>query len=176
MLLSSTPSPNENHLRFNQFYVENSQWLYGFICKTVSSRTNIEDILHDTFLKIFVTPNLLEQIKQPRPYLATTARHIMINQVKRKKIEESYLKNLAEQPEHLQHSPEQLFIILETLTLVVNALEGLAERQRLVLIMHYIEGISQVDLAEHFNVSRKTIQNELIKAIVSCHRSIQKQS
>ena len=57
--------------------------------------------------------SFLDQIKQPRPYLATTARHIMINQAKRKKIEESYLKNLAEQPEHLQPPPEQLFIILE---------------------------------------------------------------
>lgn len=171
MSLSST---SRHQQQFDEFYKENYRWLHHWLCKTLRSHANVEDILQDTFLKILVAPHLIEQIKQPRPYLVTTARNIIINQARRKKIEEEYIKILSEQAEEFDHSPEHMVLVIETLHLVANALSSLEKRHQQVLIMHYIDGISQVDLAKHFNVCRKTIQNDLMKAIIGCHRNIQK--
>lgn len=174
--MSSPLSSNNNSQNFSQFYSENYQWLYSWLCKTVRSNHHIEDILQDTFLKVLINPDLIENIKQPRPYLATTAKNIMINHARRKKIEDEYLKYIKEQyDEELEHSPEELYIVFEALHLVVNALNQLPDRQRQVMILHYIEGISQVDIAKLFQVSRKTVQLDLMKAIAHCHRQIQQQ-
>lgn len=172
--LSSSPLNTQKIYSFEQFYQQNYQWLYGWLSRTLrANRHSIEDIMQDTFLKIFIHPEVAEKIKESRPYLATIAKNIILNQIRRKKIEESYLRFLAEQEAQFDYSPEQILSILEVLHIVSEILTQLPERQRLVMIMHYIEEISQKDIASHFAVSRKTIQLDLAKAILFCHRHIQ---
>ncbi|AOA57744.1 RNA polymerase sigma factor [Acinetobacter larvae] len=159
----------QNKAKFNQFYLENYHWLYNWLCRKLSSAHQAEDILQDTFLKIFVSPETITQIKEPRPYLATTAKHLILNHWRRQKIEENYLKFLAEQQEELVADPEHVFILMQTIDRVASVLALLPKRQRLAMIMHYIKDIPQTQIAVHFNVCRKTIQRDLAEALVFCH-------
>lgn len=170
---SSISIKSESGTDFDHFYRENYQWLYRWLLGTLRAHQyNLEDILQDTFLKIFIHGEVVKKIKEPRPYLATTAKHIILNQIRRRKIEEDYLKFLAEQEESVEHSPEELLIVCETLHIIATVLSQLPERQRMIMIMHYLQDVTQIDLAQQFNVSRKTIQKDLAKAIIFCHRSI----
>lgn len=168
-----TQSP-QHQQNFSQFYAENYTWLYGWLCRTLRSPQQVEDVLQDTFLKIFVTPDLIQKIKEPHPFLATTAKHIIISQARRKKLEQDYLHYLEAQQMNTAHmSPEENVLIIETLHRISNALSGLESRPRQVMIMHYLEGITQVEIAAKLELSVKTIRTDLIKAVLYCHRYMQ---
>jgi RNA polymerase sigma factor (sigma-70 family) len=167
------PLSNEEKSRLNVVYQQNYQWLYACLCKHLSVHQHVEDIIQDTFLRVIVSPKRLSQIQSPRAYLLTTAKNIVINQARRKKIEMAYLQMLAEHEQVVQHSPEQMFLLVESINVVAQAMAGLARRQQQVLILHYIEGISQTEIAQRFSLSRKTIQKHLAKAIMHCHLQIQ---
>lgn len=174
MVKSLTTSKTDHNLKISQFYAENYQWLYGWLCKNLRSHNHVEDILQDTFLKIFIAPERLEQIREPRSYLTVTAKSIIISQARRKKIENDYLKHLAEQQQlDVDCSPEDLVIVTETLYRIVSALSGLEPRPREVMMLHYLYGMSQMSIAEKLGISRTTVQTDLIKAVMSCHRLMQ---
>ena len=165
-------SPEEKY-RLHQVYQQNYQWLYACLCKHLSVHQHVEDIIQDTFLKVVISPELLKQIQSPRAYLLTTAKNIVINQARRKKIEAAYVQMLAEQEHDLQHSPEQICLLVEVVNVLAQAMADLAARQQQMLILHYIEGVSQTEIAQRFGLSRKTIQKDLAKAMIHCHQKIQ---
>jgi RNA polymerase sigma-19 factor, ECF subfamily len=62
----------------SQLYREHHSWLLGWLDKRVQCRLQAEDHAHDTFVRVMAsgrTPDLNE----PRPYLATIAKNLLIN-------------------------------------------------------------------------------------------------
>jgi RNA polymerase sigma factor (sigma-70 family) len=156
-----------------QFYKNNYQWLYNWLSRHLRHQHNLEDILQDTFLKIFINPKQIASIRDARPFLATTAKNIIISQARRKKIEQQYLDYLAKQESNpIDCSPEQQLLMIEALDLICEVLSGLAARPRQVMIMYYLEGISQIEISKQLNLSVKTIKADLIKAVLYCHKQM----
>ena len=55
---------------------------------------NAEDILQETFAELLQSHQLLFGIKEPRTFLTTTAKNILINRIKKEQFEASYLSEL----------------------------------------------------------------------------------
>lgn len=105
--------------------------------------------MQDTFLKIFIHADSGEKIKEPRPYLATIAKNLIPEPDPKKKIERglSAAFSGAGRSAGLL-APEQIVTVLEILHKVADILARLPERQRLAMIMHYIEEMPQTAIAE----------------------------
>lgn len=158
---------------FSKIYAENYAWLSRWLYRHLRSTTHLEDILQDTFVKLFVSRKV-HLIQEPRAYLASTARCIAIDQARHEMVEKKYLEYLQDiQEDSLQDCPEQTLIIVELLHRITLAVSDLPERPRLCLLLYYLEGQTQANIAEQLNVSKRTVQLDLAKAIVHCHQWIQ---
>ncbi|OEY97575.1 sigma-70 family RNA polymerase sigma factor [Acinetobacter qingfengensis] len=156
--------------RFCQIYAENYNWLSQWLYRHLKSNIHLEDIVQDTFLKLFIS-NQAHLIREPRAYLATTARCIVVDQARHAIVEKKYLEHLQYlQQENVQSSPEQTIMIVELLQRITLAVSDLAERPRLCLLLYYLDGMSQEKIAQHLKVSRRTVQLDLVKAMVHCHQ------
>lgn len=152
-----------------QLYQEHHTWLYQWLLKKLRSKDRAEDVAQDTFLKILKSKELLN-LKEPKAFLCTTAKHIIIDQARREKIEHAYLQYHAQfADDQFYPSPEEVISIIQVLDQIANALSQLEDRPRQILLMHYLDGISQVEIAEQMQLSIKTIQRDLIKALIYCH-------
>ncbi len=163
--------PDQAHLALivNDLYREHHFWLYQWLRKKLNSRDRAKDVVQDTFFKILKSKELLNII-EPKAFLCTTAKHIIIDQARREKIEHAYLQYSAQFAEdQFYPSPEDLISVIQTLDQVANALSQLEDRPRQILLMHYLDGISQIEIAKQMQLSIKTIQRDLIKALVYCH-------
>jgi len=69
------------------------------------------DLAQDTFTRILGTRDLAG-IKEPRAYLTTVAKGLVINWYQRQALERAYLEALALLPEPQAPSAEQRYIIL----------------------------------------------------------------
>ena len=71
-------------------YVEHHGWLQGWLRRKLGNVFEASDIAHDTFVNV-ITSGMAGRIEQPRPFLATVARHLVIRQHRRRLLERAYL-------------------------------------------------------------------------------------
>ncbi len=159
---------------FSCLYAENYAWLSRWLYRHLTSTLYLEDILQDTFLKLFISKQT-HQIREPKAYLASTARCIAIDKARREIIEKKYLEFLKDNPNTtIQESPEQTLIVIELLQRITLAISDLPDRPRLCLLLYYMEGLKQADIAKQLNLTTRTVQHDLAKAMVHCHQWNQK--
>lgn len=84
------------------------------------------DLVQDTFIKLLQTRDELFGIKEPRAYLTSIAKNLLIDQVRRKRIEQAYLDGLSQMEYMLDAvaSPEDQMQIIQAINQLCKALEG----------------------------------------------------
>ena len=83
-------------------YTEHHGWLFGWLRKKLGCPHNAADLSHDTFVRILASRDALGGMREPRAFLTTTARHLIIDRARRRRLEEAYLRELALTVEHMQ--------------------------------------------------------------------------
>jgi RNA polymerase sigma factor (sigma-70 family) len=159
---------NQNMLK-NQYiehlYLENKQWLYAWLYQKLGSADRAEDVLHDAFAKLLKQKNLLK-IEQPKAFLTTVAKRVMIDRSRHQKIEQAYLLHLAQQSFADEISPERMLMAVQLLELLEQLLTGLPERAQKIFVWHYIDACPLNVIAERLAVSNKTVYNDLVSTLI----------
>ncbi|HTJ97116.1 MAG TPA: sigma-70 family RNA polymerase sigma factor [Rhodocyclaceae bacterium] len=155
------------------FYSEHHGWLFGWLRRKLGCRDRAADVAHDTFLRILNARDLLS-LNEPRAYLTTTAQRLIIDQARRRRIEEAYLAELMMLSAEGETSPsaEQVVAAVEALTRICSALEGLPAKPQRAFLMRYLDGQTHAEIALALSVSTKMIQKYLIRALVHCHEAV----
>ncbi|MNJ66966.1 putative RNA polymerase sigma factor FecI [compost metagenome] len=109
-------------------------------------------------------------LKQPRAYLSSIARGLMIDQFRRRALEQAYLESLAHLPAAHAPSEEQRWMILDTLQRLDRLLMQLKPRVRQVFLHAQLDDMSCPKIAEQLGVSRATVERDLAKAMGVCYR------
>lgn len=87
---------------------------------------------------------------------------------RRKRLEQSYLDSLAQQPDCFTPSEEDLALVREALESIDRLLNGLPERVRQTFILSRLEGLSQPAIAQQLGVSLATVERDLRRAFLHC--------
>jgi len=156
-----------DHCALGSLYSEHNGWLKGWLRVRLGCASEAADLAQDTFVRVLAARNV-ETIREPRTYLSSVARALMIDKFRRRAVEQAYLAALATRPEPLDISPETRLLILETLTAVDLMLDGLGERTRQLFLAVQLEGLSYVAVAERHGVSVTTVKNHMIRAMTHC--------
>lgn len=151
----------------SQLYSEHHDWLLNWIERKVSCRLQAEDHAHDTFMRV-MTSEQTPDLSQPRAYLATIAKHLLINHWRRAAIEQTYLERLAAHPEATSLSLEENAIILETIQEIDDLLHRLPEKARKAFLMAQIDGLTYVQIAEKLGVSDRMVRKYMVQAMTHC--------
>lgn len=155
-------------------YSDHHGWLFTWLRRKLGCAHNAADLAQDTFARILVARESVATIREPRAYLSTTARRLIIDQARRKQIENAYLQELMLTAEALEgfQSPEQIHVTLETLEQIAFTLEGLAEKPRNAFVLYYLEGLTQQAIARQLGLSERTVRKYLIQALMHCSHSL----
>lgn len=156
-----------------QLYGEHHGWLVGWLRKRLGCPYHAADLAHDTFVRIIGSRDLL-CLNEPRAYLTTTARRLMIDQARRRQIEQAYLAELALAAETLEGfpSPEQTLVAIQALDQIGAALDGLAVKPRQAFLLHYLDGQTHSAISLRLGVSARMVRKYLVQALLHCHRAL----
>ncbi|WP_236529619.1 sigma-70 family RNA polymerase sigma factor [Pseudomonas syringae] len=141
--------------------------MHGWLKGKLHNACDAADVAQDTFVRILAGRHAA-QILEPRDYLATIARGLVIDRYRRHAIEQAYKQSLAERPEAVAISEEDKAIIIETLVAVDKALCGLGERARRIFMLSQIDGLTYQQIAEQLQVSLTTVKKHMIRALTEC--------
>lgn len=159
------------HEQLDTLYSDHYGWLFGWLRKKLGCRQHAADVVQDTFLRILTSRDNLQNINEPRAFLTTTAKHLLIDQARRDKIEKAYLAELAtlaEAQDACHPSAEQLSAVIEALEQLSRMLQGVSAKARDVFLMHYLEGHKQQDIAKALGISERMVRKYLVQVLLHC--------
>jgi RNA polymerase sigma factor (sigma-70 family) len=168
--------PNEIALRqqMHTLYSDHHGWLHAWLRKKLGCSHHAADVAHDTFVRIMVSRDALPGMREPRAYLTTTAQHLMANQYRRQRMEQAYLAECLALADAAQGAPssEEILMAVQALEQIAQALQNVSTKAREAFMLHYLEGLTQSDVARELNVSTRMVQKYLVQALTGCQQAL----
>ncbi|WOE78634.1 sigma-70 family RNA polymerase sigma factor [Pseudomonas protegens] len=154
-------------LEIEDLYGAHHGWLKGWLRSRTGNCADAADLAQDTFVRM-LSLRQLPVLREPRHYLATIARGLLIDKARRRVLEQAYLEALAARAEPQDISPETHHLIIESLLAIDALLDGLGTRTRQIFLMVQLDGLSYVQVGRQLGVSVTTVKNHLGKALLQC--------
>ncbi|MDR0575294.1 MAG: RNA polymerase sigma-70 factor [Tannerella sp.] len=152
---------------FDKLYAIYSDMLYGFVLNLTKSPSEAEDILQETFLRIWKARTKISENKSFKSYLYTIAQNLIIdsfrNQMKSVAFEE-YINSEAYQS-YAENCVEKEVDFDEFRQVFEKAKRKLTERQRQIFELSREQELSISVIAEKLHLSEKTVKNQLSLAM-----------
>ncbi|MCU6671458.1 sigma-70 family RNA polymerase sigma factor [Enterobacteriaceae bacterium H4N4] len=142
-------------------------WLKRWLTHKLQSAFDADDIAQDTFLRVMGN-DALSGLRDPRSFLCTVAKRVMVDLFRRNALEKAYLEMLALMPEALAPSPEERESQLETLQLIDTMLDGLSGKTREAFLLSQLEGLTYSEIALRLAVSVSSVKKYVAKAVEHC--------
>jgi RNA polymerase sigma-70 factor (ECF subfamily) len=150
-------------------YRNHAGWLNAWLRRRVGCSAQAADLAHDTFMRLLKSRHA-HPLREPRAYLSSIARGLMVDQFRRRALEDAYLESLALIPAAEAPSQEQHWAILDTLERLDQLLAQLKPRVRQVFLHAQLDEMSCPKIAVHLGISRATVERDLAKAMAACYR------
>jgi RNA polymerase sigma-70 factor (ECF subfamily) len=147
-------------------YSDHHRWLKDWLRRKLGCTEQAADLAHDTFVRIMARN--LTAIDEPRAYLTSVAKGILINWYRRQALERAYLDALSRLPEAEAPSPEQHHLILETLHEIDALLDALPPQVKRTFLLSQLDGMKYEDIAAHMGVSLITVKRYMKRAFLQC--------
>lgn len=161
--LSATSTP----LTLASLYQAHHGWLKTWLTRKLQSAHDADDVAQDTFLRL-MSGEALATIRDPKSFLCTVAKRVMIDLFRRNALERAWLEMMAQLPEELTPSPELQQSQLETLQQIDAMLDGLNRKAREAFLLSQLEGLTYAEIAVRLGVSVSSIKKYIAKATEHC--------
>ncbi|AZE11561.1 sigma-70 family RNA polymerase sigma factor [Pseudomonas chlororaphis] len=164
MIEAATPPEQSLHA----LYRDHRSWLESWLRQRMGNAWDAADLSQDTFLRVLTSSQQLVDLREPRAYLVTVGKRLLSNFYTRRKLEQAYLDALASLPADSVPSPEQRWVLLETLQALDELLDGLPPLVRRAFLWSQLEGLGYREIAERLDVSERTVKRYMAQAYEHC--------
>lgn len=156
--------------RIQELYTGHHRWLQGWLRRKLGCADQAADMAQETFVSVMTAggASAADQIREPRPFLATIAGRLVAHHHRRRLLETSYLELLAALPQELAPSPEARLQALQSLQQIDQVLDGLPARVKEAFLLAHLEGLSYADIATRLGVSASSVKQYLTRANRQC--------
>ena len=165
--MSALPLPPTDHALAASLFTGQQGWLLQRLLARLRNRAEAEDVTSETFLRVLHAGSLAA-IREPRAYLTTVAKHILLQQWRRCDIEQAYLDTLALLPDAVQPSIEERAVLLESLARLARALDTLSPKARAAFLMSQLDGLSYAEIAGKLGVSASMVRQYMAQGLRCC--------
>lgn len=139
------------------------QQLYDAANAILKDQAACEDIIQEVFLNLWLRRESLELHTSLGGYLFTSVRHEVFRQIRSGKVREDIFDHIVER---IQAGPDYHDIEYRELRMQISLIvERLPEKCRAVYKLSREEHLSHKEIARQLNISTKTVENHLTKAL-----------
>lgn len=158
---------------FSRLYDYYYPRLYTSIAFIARSHEDAQEIIHETFLKIWKTRESLAFVRSFKDYAYTLARNLLFNQLKRKKINQRAIQTLSDQSIlHTGSSPEQELLYKQYYQAAIDAVNQLTPQKKQVFLLRTQEGLSLEKIAGEMGISVSAVKKHLYAALESVKKAL----
>ncbi len=145
---------------FRELYLEYYPILYGIAVYVLKEESVAEDIVQDIFLKLWKHPSILSKADSIKAYLISMARNSAIDHLKKIKKERDQILQLEYIGENEELKQDDEFKKAFEI-----AVSKLPPKCRLVFSLSRFEGLSNEEIAEYLQISKRTVETQISIAL-----------
>jgi RNA polymerase sigma-70 factor (family 1) len=148
---------------FDFLYQKYFSKLYGAVYKRLQNRELTEEVVQELFISLWERRTVLSITSTLESYLFSSVKYLVIAQHKKNNLFEKYSNSLNPEADD-DNFTEQVVAFDELNEAYQNALNLLPERCREVFVLKR-NGLSQREISEKMDISEKTVENQMTKAL-----------
>ncbi len=135
-----------------------------FAGRYVGNKETGEDIVQETFLKIWKNRKEIEITTSANNYLITSVRNSCADYLRSRQADESY-QRITPEMENALATTDDSYALTELLHMTHSALDRLPEHIRTVFLCNRVDGETYAEIARKHHISVKTVEAYISKAL-----------
>jgi RNA polymerase sigma-70 factor (family 1) len=124
-----------------------------------------EEVVQAAFIGIWEKREGISIETSLKSYLYRTVRNACLNELKHEQVKQKYMAGQVQQEEKTSEAADHLAIHEELEAKVRKAIDRLPEQCRLIFTMSRFEELKYQEIADQLNLSVKTVENQMGKAL-----------
>lgn len=153
-------------LAFRELYVRHNRQVLAFAIHLTHSAVDAEDILQDTFLRLWTSRAQLPDIERFDNYIFMIARNRTMDHLRKVALQQRLIDQVwANISETSSEEPAQQLEARESKQLVHQALEALSPQKQTVFQLSRQQGLSHEEIARQLGLSKSRVKNLLVETL-----------
>ncbi|TKG97074.1 RNA polymerase sigma-70 factor [Puteibacter caeruleilacunae] len=149
---------------FKMLFDRYSRRLYSFALSHLKGQVDAEELVQDVFVKLWDKKEYLRSEGNIKAYIFRVAVNTVYDIVKKRKSESAYHEFIQQQDAHHNSTWDQ--VVFEELQQRHDSLVAeMPEKRREIYLMSRNEGLSNKEIAEKLDVSVRTVESQIYKAV-----------
>lgn len=146
--------------------------LYHFSRSILKIENEIDDILQDVFVKIWLNRHKISNAETFNSYIFTITKNEVLNFLRSKMRDQNFKDELLLRSVAEEYQSQNLVEFNEIKAGIDKIVAGLPEKRRQVFILSRTEGLSNKEIAQQMNISEKTVEDHITHAIKHLKRAM----
>jgi RNA polymerase sigma factor (sigma-70 family) len=141
-------------------YHMTSASVYGFALSILKNIQDAEDVLHDTYLRIFSTASSYKSMKKPLAWILTITRNLSLMKLRDRK------KTIDSPPEDWNSAFEFLpSVTPEDRLVLTSCMKKLSDEEQQIVMLHAVSGFKHREVAQFLSLPLSTVLSKYHRAI-----------
>lgn len=160
---------------FNQLYKRYIPVLIPFLRKLTGSDMPADEIIQETFIRLWLGRDKLPEVEQPRSWIFKITSHVAFSWLKKDLRYQQVVNSLhTARPDAGQHDAVNEHLhLLETRRLVQQAIDALSGQRKKIYLLSREQGMTIPAIASQLQLSPNTVKNALVKALAAIREHLQ---
>ena len=155
---------------FRAIYDHYYEDIHNYVLRLLKSVWATEEVVQETFLKIWKMGAGLEKIDNLEAYLITISRNRCLDILRRIKLESLVNHNRSHSWSEGHNETEEQIMLNDTRKILQDAIELLPPQQKLVYQLCHQEGLKYAEVAKILNLSPHTVQSYMKLALATIRK------
>lgn len=146
---------------FKEFFNYYHPRLYGYALTMIQSHNPSEEVVSDVFMKVWTGRKRLSAIENVNHYMFRAVKNQALNYLEKRKLETVDLDKVQDNKIGDFIQPDLSVLNRELADQIQSAIESLPPRSKLIFGLIRIDGMKYKEVAEHLDLSVKTVENQM---------------
>ena len=166
-----------NRIAFELLYNIYSKKIFVFALGYLKSREKAEGIVQIVFMKLWEKRVSVDENLSFNNFLYKIAKNTILNQIRKNNYHQSYCENYRASSLFKNDNSTYNSVIAEDIEdYISNEIDKMPKKRKIVFMMSRREELSNIEIAEKLKLSRRTVDNQIYKALKQLKESISQES
>lgn len=156
---------NNREHQFESIFMTTKESLYAYVKKFAGNSQDVEDIMQQCYIRLWLKMDDLEDAHHVLPLLYTFAKNLLIDNWRKQSVEQKNLQEygyLYSNTKSVSPDTSDLRTVQEQMK---QTLLKMPERRRMIFLLRKEYGLSSSEIAERLNISPQAVRRHLDEAV-----------
>jgi len=145
---------------FNEYHLK----LYHFSKKMGLSHEDAEGLVQEVFITIWEKRAYIKEELHFKSYLYTITKRLTIKRIRRLVLENKFQSDSQSNSKDVNHETEDYIIFSDLMEHAHTSIEKLPADRKQIFMLSKQHGLSNQEISEKLNISKRTVENQLYRA------------